>query len=70
MLHLFVVIIIAHVLFTHMDTLFNLDIDECSDRTDGCSQIYTNTSGSFICVCNSGLQMDNNGVTCNGMQKK
>ena len=54
--------------FTHMDTLFHPDIDECSDRTtENCTQICTNTNGSFICECNTGFQLDNDGVTCNGM---
>ena len=59
-----------HILFTHMDTLFHPDIDECSARTDNCSQKCTNTNGSFICGCNTGFQLDNDAVTCNGMQKK
>ena len=44
------------------------DIDECSYGTDSCSQICTNTVGSFICGCNSGYVLDSDGVTCNGMQ--
>ena len=53
-----------------MYTLFHPDIDECNDGTDGCSQICTNTNGSFICGCDTGFQLDNDGVACNGMQKK
>ena len=49
--------------------LFHPDIDECSDKTDGCSQMCTNTNGSFICGCNTGFQLNNDGITCNGMQK-
>ena len=49
-----------------MDTLFHPDIDECSDRTDGCSQICTNTVGSFTCGCNTGFQLNSDGATCNG----
>ena len=52
-----------------MYTLFHPDIDECSDGTDGCSQICTNTNGSFNCECETGFQLDKNRVTCNGMQK-
>ena len=44
------------------------DIDECSDGTDDCSQTCTNTVGSFICGCNSGYELDSDGLTCNGMQ--
>ena len=57
-------------LFNISGYLFHPDIDECGNRTDGCSQICTNTNGSFICGCNSGFQLDNDGITCNGMQKK
>ena len=55
---------------THMDTLFHPEIDECSEGTDNCTQICTNTNGSFICGCNTGFQLDDDGVRCNGMQKK
>ena len=44
------------------------DIDECSDGNDGCSQICTNTVGSFVCGCNSSYLLDNDEVTCIGMQ--
>ena len=50
--------------------LFNSDVDECEEDTDGCSQTCTNTNGSFICGCNSGFLLDVNGATCSGMQKQ
>ena len=46
------------------------DIDECSDGTHNCSQICTNTNGSFICECNDGYELNFDGATCNGMQKQ
>ena len=45
------------------------DIDECSDGTDSCSQVCTNTNGSFTCGCKNGYQLDTDEVTCNGMYK-
>ena len=44
------------------------DIDECSDGNNGCSQTCTNTIGSFVCGCNSSYLLDNDRVTCIGMQ--
>ena len=46
---------------------FQLDIEECSNLTHNCSQICTNTNGSFICECNIGFLLDIDGSTCNGM---
>ena len=46
---------------------FYSDTDDCSDGTHHCSQICTNTNGSFACGCNIGYQLDFDNVTCNGM---
>ena len=56
---------VTYVILTNMH-MFS-DIDECSERTHDCSQICTNTDGSFICGCNSGYLLDSDGATCNGM---
>ena len=45
------------------------DIDECSEGTDVCTQTCTNTIGSFICGCNNGYLLDDDGFTCLGKQK-
>ena len=46
--------------------LIPTDIDECSENTDNCSQICTNTIGSYQCSCNDGYTRDSDGHTCNG----
>ena len=48
---------------------YHVDVNECGDDTDGCSQTCTNTEGSFTCGCNSGYVMDSDGVTCNGLYR-
>ena len=48
---------------------FYSDIDECNNETHNCSQICTNTNGSFTCGCRNGYQLDTDVVTCNGMYK-
>ena len=42
------------------------DINECSITNGGCEHSCTNTIGSFICSCDTGYQMDENGLDCNG----
>ena len=56
---------VTYVILTNM-RMFS-DIDECIEGTHDCSQICINTVGSFICRCNSGYELDIDGVTCNGM---
>ena len=46
---------------------FPVDIDECSEGTNGCDQLCSNTIGSFECVCNVGYRLASDGFTCNGM---
>ena len=43
------------------------DNNECIDDTDGCSDMCTNTVGSFVCGCNEGYRLDDDGATCIGM---
>ena len=48
---------------------FFTDIDECINGTHNCSQICTNTDGSFTCGCNEGYELNIDDVTCNGLYK-
>ena len=41
-----------------------LDIDECSKGISGCSQLCTNTIGSYTCTCDNGYQLTNDNHTC------
>ena len=43
------------------------DNNECSTNHGGCSQICTNTQGSFKCSCLSGYKLAVDGLTCVGM---
>ena len=43
-----------------------IDLDECQLDLDDCAQVCTNTDGSFICSCEEGFTLDNDGKTCNG----
>ena len=42
----------------------DIDIDECTNNTDGCSQICTNNNGGFTCSCNDGYKLNEDGKTC------
>jgi len=42
------------------------DIDECATSNGGCEQICNNTIGSFYCSCDTGYQLDVNGLNCTG----
>ena len=45
-----------------------LDINECGDNTDNCTQVCTNTDGSFTCSCNSGYTLVADGHSCEGIK--
>ena len=49
-----------------MDNLF-VDIDECSENSDNCSQNCSNTIGSYLCSCNDGFTLGSDQHTCNGI---
>ena len=44
----------------------NSDIIECDEGNGGCSQICTNTEGSFECSCRNGYVLDGVGYNCSG----
>ena len=44
-----------------------LDIDECSINNEGCDQVCTNTNGSYMCSCNDGYMLNDDGLTCDGI---
>ena len=45
---------------------FLVDINECVEETDGCTQNCTNTNGSYICSCNTGYRLDSDRHSCYG----
>ena len=63
-------------IYAMIQYVFLSDINECAnDSTDGsavgsqngCSQICTNTNGSFYCECFSGYELSDDFMTCVGM---
>ena len=44
----------------------NSDIVECDENNGGCSQICTNTEGSFECSCRNGYVLESDGHNCSG----
>ena len=44
----------------------DLDTDECQQGISGCSQVCTNTIGSYKCSCNAGYRLSNDSHTCIG----
>jgi len=45
--------------------LYTLDINECLSLP--CEQTCNNTLGSFVCSCDDGFVLDNNGISCLGL---
>ena len=43
------------------------DINECLCSDHGCQQWCNNTDGSYICSCDAGYELNDNGKTCDGM---
>ena len=52
----------------YVDSLLccSTEIDECNTANGGCEHNCTNTIGSFICSCDTGYQLDENGLNCSG----
>ena len=44
----------------------SLDIDECRTNKGNCSQLCTNTVGSYACSCLPGYLLGVNNKSCNG----
>ena len=42
------------------------DADECTENTDGCEQMCTDTDGSFECSCRAGFRLGSNRMSCDG----
>ena len=57
--------IIMHI-SSFLDRSF-LDIDECSMNNGGCDQMCTNTNGSYVCSCDDGYTLNDDGLTCDGI---
>lgn len=46
--------------------LYSTDTNECTVNNGNCSQLCTNTNGSYICSCELGYFLDVNNHSCNG----
>ena len=41
-----------------------IDINECTEDSDGCAHTCVNTAGSYYCSCRSGYRLASNGRGC------
>ena len=46
--------------------LFLIDTNECRLSNGGCSQLCTNTIGSYQCNCRNGYELSDNEIDCDG----
>ena len=46
--------------------VFQQDINECTVNNGGCSQMCSNTNGSFLCSCGAGYSLSVDNLTCAG----
>ena len=54
-----------------MRLILIVDVNECMEDTDNCSQNCNNTIGSYECYCNDGYTLDYDDLhTCNGTYRK
>ena len=42
------------------------DIDECSEQSDDCVQNCKNVIGSYVCGCDEGYSLNDDGHSCDG----
>ena len=42
------------------------DINECATSNGNCTQVCTNTVGSYYCSCMTGYTLNSNGQACDG----
>ena len=56
----------SEIIFTKPMPCHSQDINECDTTNGRCEHSCTNTIGSFICSCDTGYQLDGNGLSCNG----
>lgn len=59
-------IIIRYILVDVIREIFLVDIDECVESTSLCSQVCTNTQGSYNCSCADGYELQSDLVSCEG----
>ena len=51
--------------------IFFSDINECNDTAlNDCEHICNNTAGSYDCDCNTGYDLQADGISCTGMVHK
>ena len=44
--------------------IISIDIDECVTTSHECAHQCINTLGSFVCACDDGWELDEDGKTC------
>uniref|UniRef100_F6VDQ2 Uncharacterized protein n=1 Tax=Ciona intestinalis TaxID=7719 RepID=F6VDQ2_CIOIN len=67
----------AHIIddFSQLPDIFSAisavvcDNNECLTDNGGCSDTCTNTDGSFVCSCNAGYQLNEDGKTCSDIDE-
>ena len=47
--------------------IFCIDVDECQNDNGGCEHTCINTPGSYLCECDNGYSLAEDGHMCSGI---
>ena len=57
---------LLHIVYSPINIIMFLDVNECATNNGGCEHNCMNTEGTFLCSCFNGYTLDNNAFNCSG----
>ena len=60
------IVTVSFLIALHVNSMSDIDDNECLNGSSGCAHVCHDTVGSFYCSCNDGYTLGSNGKSCTG----